>query len=66
MSFIKFLIEIDDIGTPVQGLGGSIAGQVPMVLPQGTLKEIIAKLKKSKTSKKNESAKRSSSKRRKQ
>jgi len=63
MRFIEFLIEIDDIGTPVQGLGGSIAGQVPMVLPHGTLKEIIAKLKKSR---KNEFSKRSSSKRRKQ
>lgn len=31
--------NLDDIGTPVQGLGGSISGNVPNVLPSGTLKD---------------------------
>lgn len=46
MTFIDFLFEIDDIGTRVQGLGGSTAGSSPAALPPGTFDEVKRKFKK--------------------
>lgn len=45
MRFIDFLLELDDIGTRVQGLGGSISGNVPNVLPSGTFDQVNKKAK---------------------
>ena len=48
MTFIEFLLEanMDDTGARVQGLGGSIAGNVPNVLPSGTFDEVKKKVDK--------------------
>ena len=53
MTFIEFLLEanMDDTGARVQGLGGSIAGNNPNVLPSGTFDEVKKKVKKNETSK---------------
>ena len=54
MTFIEFLLEanMDDTGARVQGLGGSIAGNNPNVLPSGTFDEVKKKVDKKKRKKK--------------